>query len=87
MDIAHGPRLENDKLGRDEILDWNTSFKRNFSKLSENPKVFDIGSTVLKLWLLKDTPLRLINDFVNLLAAITWILCIESQNFYGFLKA
>ncbi len=54
--------------GPDEILDWNTPFERYFSKLSENSKIFDIGSTVLKLWLLKDVqlyphPLRLINLF------------------------
>ena len=38
----------------EQILDLNTSFERYFSKLSENHKNFDIGSTVLKLWLLKD---------------------------------
>ncbi len=37
----------------DEILDLNTPFERSLSKLSENPKNVDIGSTVLKLWLLK----------------------------------
>ncbi len=65
MDYSPWSEAENDKLGRDEILDWNTLFETNFSKLSENPQIFDIGSTVLKLWLLKDTPppLRLINDF------------------------
>ncbi len=36
------------------MLDWNTSFERYLSKLSENPKNFHIGSTVLKLWPLKD---------------------------------
>ncbi len=40
--------------GPNKILDFNTSFERYFSKLSENVKIFDIGSTVLKLWLLKD---------------------------------
>ncbi len=31
------------------MLDCNTSFERFFSKLSENHKKFDIGSTILKL--------------------------------------
>ncbi len=35
--------------GPNEILDFNTSFERSFSKLSENQKIIDIGSTVLKL--------------------------------------
>ncbi len=33
--------------GLNELLDENTSFERSFSKLSENHKIFDIGSTVL----------------------------------------
>ncbi len=28
----------------------------SFSKLPENPKIFDIGSRILKLWRLKDKP-------------------------------
>ncbi len=40
------------------MLDFNTSFKRSLSKLSENHKNVDIGSTVLKLWLLKDVQLH-----------------------------
>ncbi len=43
--------------GPDEIIDLNTSFERSLSKLSENHKNFDIGSTVLKLWLFKDVQL------------------------------
>ena len=39
--------------GPDKILDLNTSFERFLSELSENHKIFVIGSTVLKLWLLK----------------------------------
>ncbi len=35
--------------GPDKILDLSTSFERYFSKLSENKKNIDIGSTVLKL--------------------------------------
>ncbi len=55
--IAHGPRPKN---GPNEILDWNISFEIHFSKLSENHKYeyVDIGSTVLKLWLLKDVQLH-----------------------------
>ena len=51
--IAHGPRPKNDKLGPQQNLDLNTSSERSLSKLSENQ---DIGSTILKLWLLKDQP-------------------------------
>ncbi len=43
--------------GPDEIMDLNTPFERSLSKLSENHKNFDTGSTVLKLWLLKDVQL------------------------------
>ncbi len=45
-------------LGPDKILDCNTSFERSLSKLSENYKIFDIGSTILKLRLLKDVQLH-----------------------------
>ncbi len=41
--------------GPNKMLDLNTPFKRSLSKLSEN---FDIGSTILKLWLLKDVQLQ-----------------------------
>ena len=44
--------------GPNQILDLNTSFERSRSKLSENHKIFDIGSTVLKLWQLKDVQLQ-----------------------------
>ncbi len=33
--------------GPDEFLNWNTSFERKFSKLSENHKILEIWSTVL----------------------------------------
>ena len=42
-----------------QILDLNTSFERFLYKLSENPKNFEIGSSKLKLWLLKDAQLTL----------------------------
>ena len=45
--------------GSNEIFDLKTSFERYLSKLSENLKISDIGSTVLKLWLLKDVQLQL----------------------------
>ena len=44
--------------GPNQILDLNTSFERSFSKLSENPKNFEIGSSKLKLWLLEDVQLQ-----------------------------
>ncbi len=43
--------------GPNQILDLNTSFERSLSKLSENHKNFEIGSSKLKLWLLKDAQL------------------------------
>ena len=48
-------------LGPDEILDCNTSFERS---LSENYKIFDIGSTILKLRLLKDVQLHSVHSMV-----------------------
>ncbi len=38
-----------------QILDLNTYFKKYLFKLSENSKISEIGSTIPKLWLLKDT--------------------------------
>ncbi len=40
--------------GPNQSLDPNTSFERSLPKLSENHKIIEIGSTLLKLWLLKD---------------------------------
>ncbi len=45
--MVQGRKMTN--YGPNEILDFNTSFERSFSKLSENQKIIDIGSTVLKL--------------------------------------
>ena len=59
------------------MLDLNTSFERSLSKLSEIFKNVDIGSTIEKLWLLKDVQLHnatlpiLINNLGTLSAAIT----------------
>ena len=52
--MVQGRKMTN--YGPSEILDLNTSFERYLSKLSENQKIFDIRSTVLKLWLLKILP-------------------------------
>ncbi len=62
--------------GPQKILNLNTSFERSLSEISENLKKIDIGSTVVKLWLLKDIQLppllpRLINGSGTLSAAIT----------------
>ncbi len=45
--------------GPDKILNLNAPFERCLSKLSENHKIFDIGSMLLMLWLFKDTQLQL----------------------------
>ena len=62
---------------------WNLMipFERSLSKLSENPNIFNIGSTVLKLWLLKDV--QLINGLGTLSATIkslfpTFVKCKET---------
>ncbi len=60
--------------GLDKIFDLNTSFERSLSKISENQKIFDIGSTILKLWLLKDVQLR-VHVYTHTLAR-TLLLCI-----------
>ncbi len=43
------------------MLDLNTSFEKSLSKLSEISKNVDIGSTIEKLWLLKDVHLQRYN--------------------------
>ncbi len=60
-------------LGPDEILDCNTSFERSLSKLSENYKIFDIGSTILKFKAVErcSTTLRSFNGLGILSDAIT----------------
>ncbi len=55
--MVQGQKMTN--YGSNEIFDLKTSFERYLSKLSENLKISDIGSTVLKLWLLKDVQLQL----------------------------
>ncbi len=50
--MVQGRKMTN--YGPNQILDLNTSFERSLSKLSENHKIFEIGSSELKLWLLKD---------------------------------
>ena len=63
------------KLWPNEMFDWNTSFDH---------KSFDIGSTVIKLWLLKDDQLPrriLAKKSMILSVAITWIPWIQFQQF------
>ncbi len=70
------------------MLDCNTSFERSLSKLSENHKIFDIGSTILKLRLLKDVQLHSVYNSLGIFsAAITWIPWIQCQHFLGFSKS
>ncbi len=57
--MVQGRKMKN--YGPNKILDFNTSFERYFSKLSENDNIFDI---VLKLWLLKDVQLHLVYSMV-----------------------
>ncbi len=52
--IAHGPRPKMANYDPYKILDFNTLSERSLSKLSENPKIFDIGPTVLKLGQMKE---------------------------------
>ena len=46
--MVRGRKMKNH--GPDELLDWNTSFEKSLSKLSENHKINVIGPTELKLW-------------------------------------
>ena len=54
--MVQGRKITN--YGPNQIWDLNTPFERSLSKLSENLKKFDFGSTILKLWLLKDVQLH-----------------------------
>ena len=56
--MVQGRKMRN--YGPNQILDLNTSFERYFYKLSENHKIFEIRSTVRKLWPLKDVQLQFI---------------------------
>ena len=54
--IIHGiAKLANTFIS--QIWFLMTPFELFFSKLSENPKKFDIGSTEFKLWQLKESPI------------------------------
>ncbi len=55
--MVQGRKITN--YGPKAILDFNTSFEMSLSKLSDNQKISDIGSTILNLWLLKDSQLQL----------------------------
>ncbi len=54
----YGPRQKMTNYGPKQILDLNTLFERSLSLLSENHKIVEIESMVLKLWLLKDAQLH-----------------------------
>ena len=57
--IIHGiAKLANTFIS--QIRSLMTPFERSFSKLSENPKNFNIGSTEFKLWHLKEDLNRVI---------------------------
>ncbi len=45
--MVRGRKMTN--YGPNEILDWNTSFERSLSKLSEKHNNFEIGSIILRL--------------------------------------
>ena len=53
--IIHGTT----KLANTFISSLMTSFERSLSKHSENHKIVDIGSTVLKLWQLKEPKIEI----------------------------
>ncbi len=78
--IAHGPRPKND-----DPYDLNTSsFERSLSKLSENYTIGEIGSMILKLWLLKDIQLSssVINGSGTLSGAKTHVQSIVYKSYY-----
>ena len=53
--IIHGiAKLANNFISQTQSL--MTPFERSFSELSENHKIFDIGSTEFKLLQLKESP-------------------------------
>ena len=70
--IAHGPRPKMRNYGPNQNRDFNTSFERYFSKLSENYKIVEIGWSELKLWLLKDAQLH--PHLAMLPTTISWTL-------------
>ncbi len=61
--IIHGTtKLANAFIS--QLSSLMTSFERSLSKHSENHKIVDIGSTVLKLWQLKESPNHRLNQVV-----------------------
>ncbi len=64
-----------------------TPFEFFFSKLSENPKKFDIGFTEFKLWQLKESPNHGGSVVEYLSTALTLVPLIQCQTFYEFLDA
>ena len=64
-----------------------TPFERSFSKLSENHKIVDIGSTEFKLWQLKElkeSPNRKITYFIiaHAFPPILLLICTYLSNKY-----
>ena len=55
---SHGSKAKMPNYVPNQILDFNTSFERYLSKLSEDNNIFEIGSSELKLWLLEDVQLH-----------------------------
>ncbi len=53
--MVQGRKMIN--YGPNQIRDFNTSFERPLSKLSENHKIFEIGSSELKLTAVEHVPL------------------------------
>ncbi len=83
--IIHGiAKLANTFIS--QIWFLMTPFELFFSKLSENPKKFDIGSTEFKLWQPKESPNYWIERSVveHLSTALTWVSLIQCQKFLGF---
>ncbi len=65
-----------------------TPFERYFSKLSENHKFLNIGSTEFKLWQLKESPNPRGGTVVeHLSTAIRLVPLVQCQKFNDFLKA
>ncbi len=61
-------------------------FERSLSKLSENHKIVEIGSTEFKLWQLKQSPNHWLNGggVQHLSTAITLVPLIQCQKILGF---
>ncbi len=86
--IIHGTaKLANTFIS--QIWTLMIPFERYFCKLSENPKIFDFGSTEFKFMAVERFKLNGGGGGVveHLSIAITWVLLIQCQKFVDFLKA